>query len=293
MPFFDEIVSCKKAEIEAAKAERSIGDLKGMIRDAPRVNSFADALAKGFGIIAEVKRQSPSAGLMNAENVERAPAAYAKSPVVKAVSILTNGSHFGMSVDEVSRIRPIVGKPVLRKDFILEEYQIHEARAFHADAILLMAQLLTRSQLEKFYDLARELKMDVLFEVHEREELSKIPHDARIYGINSRQFMATKQGAAAKFLVSLGLSQSGKAPDPSVKLDTFSLVNDLPKGCIKVAESGVKPDKVTAVLNMGYHAVLVGTSLLKGPETIESTLGEFEQAIAPELTKTSPAPATA
>lgn len=295
MPFLDEILPATEAQIDAAKAERSIGDLKRMIRDAPEVNSFAAALSNGPGMIAEIKRQSPSAGVMNAENVERAPAVYAKSPVVKAVSVLTNKSHFGMSVDELSRIRPLVRKPILRKDFIIKDYQVYEARAFHADAILLMARLLSKSQLEKLHDLASELKLDVLFEVHNREEISQIPERARIYGVNSRNFMDKERLATSEFRHSLGLSQSGKGSDPSVDLSTFSLVNDLPKGCIRVAESGVKPNKVTAVLKMGYDAVLVGTSLLKGPESIEITLGAFEQAIGLELAKGSPAtaPATA
>lgn len=293
MPFLDEILPATEAEIDAASAQRSVAELKRMIADAPEVNSFADALRNSRGMIAEIKRKSPSAGVMNAENVEKAPAVYAKSPAVKAVSILTNNSHFGMSVDQLSRIRALVRKPILRKDFIIKEYQVYEARAFHADAILLMAKLLSKSRLETLHALARELKMDVLFEVHTREEISRIPADARIYGVNSRNFMDTMRSATDGFRQSLDLSQSGKGHDPSVDLSTFSLVNDLPKGSIRVAESGVNPGKVTAVLNMGYDAVLVGTSLLKGPETIESTLGEFERAIVPGPGRASPAPAAA
>ena len=281
MPFLDEIIECTEAEIAAAKKERNIGDLKRMIRDAPEVNSFWAALSGSFGLIAEVKKQSPSAGPMRAENVERAPAVYAKSPIVKAVSVLTNKSHFGMSIDQLSRIRPLVRKPILRKDFIIKEYQIYEARAFHADAILLMANLLSKSQLHKFYDLAREYNLDVLFEVHTEEEIKKLPDGAKICGVNSRKFMATQRWKYARLLLALGIGKSSKAPDPSVELQTFSLIKSLPKDTIRVAESGVKPSKIQEISKMGYDSVLVGTSILKAPAGVESILSEFEQAMAP------------
>ncbi len=283
MPFLDEIITSTEAEIASAKRERNIGDLKRMIKDAPEVNSFRDALSGQFGLIAEVKKQSPSAGLMRAENVERAPFAYAKSPVVKAVSVLTNKSHFGMSIDQLSRIRPLVRKPILRKDFIIKEYQIYEARAFHADAILLMANLLSKSQLQRFYDLSREYGLDVLFEVHEQSEIAKLPDGVRICGVNSRKFMATNRWKYAKFRLWLGLGKSSSAPDPSVELQTFSLINNLPKDAIRVAESGVKPNKVQEISNMGYDSVLVGTSILKAPGGVESILSEFEHAIVPKV----------
>src|SRR4051812_1620437 len=127
MPFLDEILDCTEAEIASAKKDRSIGDLKRMIRDAPPLRSFHSALSNGFGMIAEVKKRSPSAGEMRQDNVEKAPAAYAKSPIVKAVSVLTNTSHFGMGIDHLSRVKPLVQKPILRKDFILKEYQVYEA----------------------------------------------------------------------------------------------------------------------------------------------------------------------
>ena len=294
MPFLDEIIESTESEIAAAKKERSIGDLKRMIRDAPKVNSFAAALLSGgFGLIAEVKKRSPSAGEMRQENFDKAPAVYAKSPVVRAVSVLTNSSHFGMSVDQLSRIRPLVRKPILRKDFIIKEYQVYEARAFGADAILLMANVLSRGNLHKLFDLAQELEMDVLFEVHEKEEISKLPEGAKICGVNSRKFMATKRWRLAKLLLWLGIGKSSRAPDPSVDLHTFSLIKELPKHLLKVAESGVRPAKASEIAQFGYDAVLVGTSLLKAPEGVERILSEFARAIAPDCSRISPAPAIA
>jgi len=126
------------------------------------VRPFRAALGQGFGIIAEVKRRSPSAGEMRQQNFDRAPAAYAKSPIVRAVSVLTNSTHFGMRITALRRIRKLVPQPILRKDFLFTEYQIYEARAFGADAVLLMANVLGRDQMRRLFILARELGMDVL-----------------------------------------------------------------------------------------------------------------------------------
>src|SRR5258705_6273115 len=129
MSFLEEIVERKRGEIEQAKRARGLADLKGMIPDAPPVRPLAAALSNGFGLIAELKRRSPSGGEMRTENFEQAPRAYAESFAVKAVSVLTNTTDFGMSIEDLMRVRNVVPKPILRKDFILEEYQVYEARA--------------------------------------------------------------------------------------------------------------------------------------------------------------------
>src|SRR5262245_35924549 len=129
MSFLEEILERKRAEIAEAKRARSLGELQLMIADAPPVRPFAAALTNGFGLIAELKRRSPSGGDMRPENFQQAPDAYAKSPAVKAVSVLTNTTDFGMGIEDLMRVKTVVPKPVLRKDFILEEYQVYEARA--------------------------------------------------------------------------------------------------------------------------------------------------------------------
>src|SRR5712664_1315620 len=100
MPFLEKIVRDTGREIAAAKKLHSIGDLKRRIRDAAPLRGFGDAIGKGFGLIAEIKRRSPSGGEMRQENFEQAPGAYAKSPIVRAVSVLTNSSHFGMRMQD-------------------------------------------------------------------------------------------------------------------------------------------------------------------------------------------------
>ena len=269
MAFLDEIVARKKDELAAAKRARDLDTLKGMIRDAPSVQSFSGALRSGFGLIAEMKRKSPSGGDMRRENVDAAPGAYARSKAVKTVSVLTNTVDFGMSIEELQRVRSIVKKPVLRKDFIFDEYQVYEARAFGADALLLMVNVLDRARMKQLFELSRELGMDVLFEAHTKEEIDAIPEGAVLYGINSRKFKASPEVYAG----------SRKGPDLTVELDTFSLINHLPEGVIKIAESGVGPAQVNDVMKLGYDAILVGTSLLKAPQGVERMLQEFEEAL--------------
>jgi indole-3-glycerol phosphate synthase len=256
MSFLDEIVQRKRDEIAAAKKERDLLTLKRMIGDAPPVRSFSGALTSG--------------GDMRHENVERAPAVYAKSPAVKCVSVLTNSTDFGMSIEDLSKMKTQIAKPILRKDFILEEYQIYEARAFGADALLLMVNVLERENMRRLFELSRELGMDVLFEAHTKEEIEGIPEGAKLYGINSRKFKTAIETFA----------KSARGPDLSVELETFSLIKHLPKQAVKVAESGVEPSRLSEVIRMGYDAVLVGTSLLKTKEGIERVLSDFEKAIA-------------
>jgi len=270
MAFLDQILERKRAEIAAAKRLRDLATLKRMLADAPSLRSSSGALRNGFGMIAEIKRRSPSGGDMRKENVERAPDAYAKSPVVKCVSVLTNSTDFGMEIEDLSKMKQQILKPILRKDFIFEEYQVYEARAFGADALLLMVNVLVRENMNRLFNLSRELGMDVLFEAHTKEEIEAIPDGAKLYGINSRKFKASAQTFA----------NSTKGSDFTVELDTFSLINHLPKDAIKIAESGVSPSQLSDVINMGYDAVLVGTSLLKAESGIENMLKQFEEAIS-------------
>jgi len=279
MAFLNRILRDTEQEIEAAKARRGVDDLKRMIGDAPPVRSLRGALSKDFALIGEIKRRSPSGGDMRAENFQRAPEAYANSPVVKAVSVLTNSTHFGMGIEELTRVRAVVQHPILRKDFLFDEYQIYEARAFGADAVLLMASILQREEMRKLFAVAQELGLDVLFETHAREEIAAGPQKAVLYGINSRNFKASRKWALARSLLRAGRGRSGHGPDPSVELEAFSLIEFLPRNAVKIAESGIGPGQVGEIAALGYNAVLVGTSLLKAPQGIEDMLREFERAM--------------
>jgi indole-3-glycerol phosphate synthase len=265
----DRILEDVREEVGCAKRKRSDDDLRGMIADAPPVRSFFKALEKNFGLIAEVKACSPSVGPMRVENVAEAPDAYEESPIVRALSVLTNKRHFGGSMERLQEIRDRVSKPLLRKDFILEEYQIREARAFGADAVLMMASVLDAARLKGFHELVLELGMEALFEVHDESEIAALPKSARIVGINSRKFKA-REG----FSGSTGSSEK----DFSINLDAFDLVDRLPGGTIRVAESGIDTRNVDTVFAK-FDAALVGTSLLRDPAGVRSGLAAFEQAI--------------
>jgi indole-3-glycerol phosphate synthase len=290
MAFLDEILDDTARAVTEAKRRDSIGDLKRRAHDTPPVRDFAASLSRGFGLIAEIKRKSPSAGNMREENVREAPSAYAKSQVVNAVSVLTNSRYFGMSIDDLLRVKNVVRQPILRKDFISTEYQIYQARAYGADAILLMVNVLQKkAKIQAFYDRVRELGMQALFEAHTKSEIDLIPEGAQIYGINSRRFMATKRWFVTKVMNKLGLWRSGQGPDPSIVSQTFSiLVEHLPKHAIKVAESGVRPSAISELQDkLGYDAVLVGTSLLKSEQGIHHVLSEYEKAIHGRVPETA------
>lgn len=271
----DRILADVRVEIDGAKRLRSLADLRAMIADAPPVRRLDAALESAFGLIAEIKACSPSVGTMRAENVAEAPHAYEESSAVKAISVLTNERHFGGSMERLQEIRSLVSKPVLRKDFILEEYQVREARAFGADAILLMASVLDAARLKGFHELALELGMESLFEVHDEEEVSALPAQARIVGINSRRFKAPEGSAGFAAVGGAGSSEK----DFSIRLDTFDLVDRLPEGVIRVAESGLDAGNVASVAEK-FHAALVGTSLLRDPEGIRAGLFAFEEALS-------------
>lgn len=265
----ERILADVQEEIAMAKNLRAEVDLRGMAADAPPVRALPEMLQLGFGLIAEVKGCSPSVGPMRSENVTEAPDAYQNSMFVRAISVLTNSRHFGGSMERLREIREKVTKPVLRKDFIVCEYQIREARAFGADAILLMASVLDAPRLKGFHELALELGMEALFEVHDESEIALLPDSARVVGINSRRFKAHEG-----FVGATGSSGT----DFSIRLDTFELVDRLPEGTIRVAESGLDAGNIALVAGR-FDAALVGTSLLRDPEGVRAGLSAFEEAL--------------
>lgn len=265
-----------RKELADAQATRPMTDLRRMIADTPAVRSFKGALGKEFGVIAEIKERSPSHGAMRKENVQEAAAAYEQSGIVRAISVLTNNSHFGMSMERLREVKSRGSKPVLRKDFIFDDYQVYEARAFGADAILLMANLLEPEEMKRLHALAKELKMDALFECHTKEQIAQLPPGAEIYGINSRTFAS----GTARYGVSALLGKLGSSKDLTVDLERFELGRYVPPGAIKVAESGVTVKTIRQVRDdFGYHAALVGTSLLTSTQGVRRELELFEQQL--------------
>jgi indole-3-glycerol phosphate synthase len=271
MTILERILPDVRRELDDARAEVPLGEVKRLAAAARPPRDFAGALtARGFGLIAEWKHRSPSMGEMLAGNVLAAPAAYEHSPVVHAVSVLTNHTHFGGTVGDLGRIAATSTKPVLRKDFILDPYQVYAARAAGADAVLLMANVLSAGQMASLHELVLELGMEALFEVHEENEIDALPATARIVGINSRKFKSRE-----------GFVAAGEKAEEDFTLDfaAFELAESLPAGCIRVAESGVTPQSV-APLARHFDAALVGTSLLRDPRGVEAALQDFADALA-------------
>lgn len=271
----DEIMVEVRREIAAAQARCPVAELRRMAIDAPPVRSFAGALSRRFGLIAEIKERSPSQGAMRAENVADAASAYEEYPIVHAISVLTNGSHFGMGIERLHAVKTGGSKSVLRKDFIVDEYQVHEARAFGADAILLMANLLDPSEMARLFALAMELGMDVLFECHDEAQIRQLPAGAVVCGINSRTFSVRGLDYAA--------ARAGRAEgkrDLTTDLGRFDLGRLLPPDTIKVAESGVHPENAARIRDeLKFQAILVGTSLLTSAAGIRAELERFEKAL--------------
>jgi indole-3-glycerol phosphate synthase len=216
----DTILEDVRREVAEAKQKAPLSKLQARLSDAPPARDFVAALSSSFGLIAEIKERSPSVGPMRAENVRDAAAAYAASPIVRAVSVLTNQTHFGMDIHQLGEIRKQVPHPVLRKDFFVDEYQVFEARAFGADAILLMANVLDAPTMQRLHQLALELGMEVLFEIHTLDEIATLPCKARVVGINSRKFQTDSGFVAA--------GQSS-AKDFSLDPQVFHLVDKLPE----------------------------------------------------------------
>ena len=271
MTILDRILPDVRRELDAAREVMPLDELKRRAADAPAPRDFAGVLtAHGFGLIAEIKRRSPSMGDMRSENVVAAAAAYEAEPLVRAVSVLTNTTHFGMGMDDLRRISATSTKPVLRKDFILDPYQVYAARAAGADAVLLMANVLSAAQMRELHVTVLELGMEALFEVHEAAEIDALPGTARIVGINSRKFKSHR-----------GFVGAGDNAEEDFSLDfaAFELAESLPAGCVRVAESGVTPESV-APLARHFDAALVGTSLLRDPRGVAAALDDFARALA-------------
>jgi len=220
---------------------------------------LADPL--GLSLIAEVKRRSPGAGAIRPELDPVALAERYAAGGARALSILTDASYFQGSLDDLSRVRAAVPLPCLRKDFVLDPIQVHEARASGADAILLIVRILGDGPLQELRLLTEELGMEALVEAHDAEEVERaVASGARILGINNRDL--------ATFSTDLQV--------------TLDLLGSVPPGVVLVSESGIRTAEDAARLAAeGVDAVLVGEALVRAPDP---------EVLARELSRPRPAP---
>ncbi len=260
MSILAEIIQHKKKEIEQRSREEDISLLKNKIRLQPLVD-FKMALVKpGIQVIAEIKKSSPSAGSINLQIDPVKTAIEYEANGAAAISVLTDSKYFSGSLDDLRNIKKAVKIPVLRKDFIISEFQIHESYQAGADAILLIAEALGKAELEKLYRLATDLGLAVLVESHGIEQLNRILHlRPHILGINSRNLetMATD-------------------------FNHFkAAVSSLPSAAVKVAESGIhNSNDLAFVAALGYDAALIGTALM-GAQNPGSALRSLLAGIEP------------
>lgn len=242
------IMSRTQAEVERRKAHTDLSDL-GRRADAHTPRGFASSLraaaAARPAVIAECKRASPSKGVIREDYDPVAFSLEYESAGAAAISVLTEPDFFGGSLEHLAAVAASVRIPVLRKDFMLDEFQILEACAAGADAILLIVAALEDAQLRDLNDAARLLQMDVLCEVHDSEELARaLDLGFEILGVNCRNLKTL-------------------AVDRTVHAELAAL---LPSDCLRVAESGISTTSDLARLQgLGYDAFLVGESLMKQP----------------------------
>lgn len=245
------IVAATRRIVEVREAARPARLLVGEQVRSPRGDAFERALGGGMAtsgprIIAECKRRSPSKGILRKDYDPATHArAYAEAGAA-AISVLTEPTFFDGSPDHLRQVRAAVELPVLRKDFIVTEYQLLEAVALGADAVLLIAAALEPPALADLLGKAKALGLSALVEVHDLEELRRaLDAGARIVGVNSRNLRTL-----------------------AVDLTVFDVVSgDLPPGVTAVAESGIRtPDDIARLSRAGYQAFLVGERLIAQPD---------------------------
>jgi indole-3-glycerol phosphate synthase len=291
MSLIDTILVDTKARLNVRKQKRSRADLAAMARDAPRARTTLRAAieARSFGVIAEIKRKSPSSGWMDEANVSAALTVYNTALSVCAISILTDEDHFGNTLEDLSSARAHTDKPLLRKDFILDEYQVLEARAFGADAVLIMSGLHAGDPglAAGLVSMAIDLKMDVLFEVGMMglqalpAQRALIREDAVLWGINSRRFKTT--GLMAWAGVGSIRARLGSAIGKDLLTDRDihkELRTSIPAGQTWVAESGIKnPAYLHDLRDMKYRAALIGTAFLRKGVSVSGVVREFDREL--------------
>lgn len=249
MDIMKSIITNKIERLKDAKSKTPIKDLKNQLIDLQATEDFTNAIKRNkssIRLIAEIKKASPTKGIIRDDfDLPGIALIYEDSPV-DAISIITEEDFFKGELSFISYVKGITKKPILRKDFIVDEYQIYESRANKADAVLLIAAILQKSQAQEYLHIAYELGLAVLFEVHDEDDLQKaLDINAQIIGINNRNLKTME----------IDLS------------NTMRLKECIPTNKIVIAESGIRnKDDVIMLNNAGVDAMLVGTSIMQAKD---------------------------
>ncbi|MFT6503653.1 MAG: indole-3-glycerol phosphate synthase [Crocinitomicaceae bacterium] len=245
----DTIVDVKRREIEDLKKNFTYSDFeKSPLFDSKCISLKQRIIEQEFAIIAEIKRKSPSAGIIDfGIDFEEQAKKYDEAKVA-GISCLTDTSFFGGSVDDLKQIKTNASTPILRKDFIIDEIQIFEAKANGADALLLISEILDPKTALQLTIIAQSLGMEVLMECHDRAHLRKINDQVDIIGINNRDLHLQKT-------------------DLQTSYDLFDFI---PTDTVCISESGIRSyDEVLKLSKIGYHGALIGESILKQTNPVE------------------------
>lgn len=246
----DEICAYKLEFVAEAKSKLSQSEVIERMEQAGPTRGFRDALRKeGIQLIAEVKKASPSKGVMLKDLNPSGLASLYESCGAAAVSVLTDEKYFKGSLDDFTQVRRSIHLPCIRKEFMIDEYQIYEARMAQADAILLIVRILSDEQLREYRELAESLGMDALVETHDEEEIRRaLDSGARIIGVNNRDLQTFEVNYER----------------------TLDLKKHVPGGVVLVSESGIHTrEQVKHLENGGVDAMLVGEAFVTSENIAE------------------------
>ena len=238
-----EIIANKRFEVDLQKQSISLEQLQNSLETTVKQRSLKEALkSSSSGIIAEFKRRSPSKGWINRKaQAEDIVPGYANAGA-SAVSILTDEKFFGGNLKDIKEARPLIDIPILRKDFIVDEYQLYQAKIIGADAVLLIAAALKKEELHALAAKAHELGLEVLLEIHSAEEVKYINANMDVIGINNRNL--------GTFFTDVE--------------NSFRLAEQLPSDAVLVSESGISdPATVKRLQKAGFKGFLIGENFMK------------------------------
>jgi len=240
----DRIIASKRIEVANHKKVQTIDTMMRQIVDCGKhTTSFKEAIANSkTGIVAEFKRRSPSRDwIFKDAKVEDVIPLYSKNGA-SAISVLTDYDFFGGNLDDLDYAATLTSTPLLRKDFVIDEYQLYEAKLYGASAILLIAAALTKDETKRLAKKANELGLDILLEIHNEKELDHINEKIDVVGVNNRDLTT--------FITNIQVS--------------FDLADKIPDDFVKISESGIpQPQTVTDLRQAGYKGFLMGENFMK------------------------------